>query len=304
MAAAAGASYPNAARAQSATVIRIASTPIGDAFCIPYYADAMGFFKKAGLNVELQRFPSNPAISLAVASGAADVGIIDPMTLANAYNRGVSWAYFADGPLYPADAQTSVLAVGVDSPIHAAKDLEGKAIGTASLNGLGELACKAWIDQNGGDASKTKFVQFTYAAMVPALNRGDLAGVFIAEPFLSDLRNQFRVLANVYDSIAKSFIIAGTFASRSWLTQNAAAAKQVAAVFHQTGLWANSHHDDSAVILSKESGLPLEKVRSSTRARFGPISTGVLQPVLDAAFKYKEVEKPVRAGDILVSSSS
>jgi sulfonate transport system substrate-binding protein len=264
----------------------------------------MGFFKKAGLNIELQRFNSNPAISLAVASGAADVGIIDPMTLANAYNRGVNWAYFADGPLYPTDAQTSVLAVGVDSPIRAYKELEGKAIGTASLNGLGELACKAWIDQNGGDVSKTTLVQFTYAVMVPALHRGDPAGVFIAEPFLSDLRSQFRILAIVYDSIAKNFIIAGTFASRSWLTQNAAVAKQLATVFHETGVWANSHHDESAVILSKESGLPLEKVRASTRARFDPISTTVLQPVLDAAFRYKEIEKPIRASDIMISSLS
>ena len=55
------------------TTLRIASTPI-DVGAEVYYAQALGMFKQAGLDVQIQSIDNGAAIAAAVAGGAADIG--------------------------------------------------------------------------------------------------------------------------------------------------------------------------------------------------------------------------------------
>jgi len=90
------------------------------------------------------------------------------------------------------------------------------------------------------------------------------------------------------------------FSSRAWLSQNAALARRFAQAIGETTRWANTHRDDTALIVAKDSGVPLDVVRNMTRVRFGDLDAKLLQPVLDAGVRYKVVEKPIAAADIVV----
>jgi NitT/TauT family transport system substrate-binding protein len=71
------------ATAQALQNLRVAATP-NDTYAEAYYALDTGFFRRAGLNVELTTLNNGAAVSSAVASGAIDVGVSTPVQLANA----------------------------------------------------------------------------------------------------------------------------------------------------------------------------------------------------------------------------
>src|ERR1700722_13410423 len=58
-----------------------------------FYGTDMGFFKKAGLDVDIQYFNNGSAIAAAVASGALDLGLSDLMSVINAHARGLPFVY-------------------------------------------------------------------------------------------------------------------------------------------------------------------------------------------------------------------
>lgn len=172
-------------------------------------------------------------------------------------------------------------------------------MGVVALASISSLGVKSWIESNGVPLSNVKFFEMPYATMVPALNRGDIAAAFIAEPFLSELRKEVRVLASAYDAIAKAFFIAATFAPQAWLSANAATARKLTQVLNDTVRWANTHHDETATIAAKATKLSIDVVRNMTRVKYAALDPRLLQPVLDTALKFKSIEKAVNAADIV-----
>ena len=280
-------------------MIRLGSTTTGDGFFQPFYAAEFGFFKNAGLNVETVAYPNAGTTAAAAAGRAIDVGFADILVLANAVNRGLPWTIISGGALYSGDAPTTVLCVPTASPIRTAKDLEGRAVGVVVLSSISTLGVKAWLESNAADLAKIKFLELPYPTMVPALGRGDIAAAFIAEPVLSGVKRDVRPLANAYDAIAKSFLISSCFTTRSWLAENPATAKRLVQALDDAARWCNAHHDETAVVLSKVSRIPLDVVRSMTRVRYGELDARLVQPVLDVAVRYKALEKPLAAAELI-----
>ena len=290
---------PAVLRAQTAT-IRLGSSMTGDGYFLPFYGDQLGIFKQAGLAVEMVNFPNGGAIATGLAGRAIDVGFTDPINLANAVNRGVNWAFFAGGPLYASDAATTVLCVAPNSTVRSAKDLEGHAVGVVALASISALGVRAWLLANGADLNRVKLFELPFPTMVPAMNRGDIGAAFIAEPVLSQVKKDVRVLANAFDAIAKTFLIAACFTTRDWLAANPALAKRLAAAIDETTRYANAHQDETGVLLAKGSGLQIEVIHAMTRVRYGQIDPRLIQPILAAATKYGALEKPLNAADIVV----
>ena len=91
-----------------------------------YYAKELGFFQKAGLNVDIQRLRGGPDVQAAVAGGTFQIGDTNVLSLASAKQHGQSITVIAPGAAYTAAAPTSLLVVMPDAPIHTAQDLAGK----------------------------------------------------------------------------------------------------------------------------------------------------------------------------------
>jgi NitT/TauT family transport system substrate-binding protein len=303
LAAAPAAAVPVRTTAQPAPAIRIGSSTSGDGYSEPFYGAEFGFWKNAGLNVEMVDLPNTGAIAAAVAGRAIDVGFADLVTIGNAVNHGVPWVVIGGGALYSGDAPATILCVAKDSAIRTAKDLEGRAIGVVALASISSLGVRAWLESNGADLTKIKLYELSYPTMVPALNRGDIAAAFIAEPVLTGVKKDVRLLSNAFDAVAKSFLISTCFTTRARVTENPALTKRLVQALDEIARWANTHHDDTAVVLSKGSRIPLEVVRTMTRVRYGNLETRLVQPVLDVAAKYKAIEKPLNAADLIVKPS-
>jgi NitT/TauT family transport system substrate-binding protein len=291
---------PRRARAQAPPKIRMGSVATGDSYSLPFYAQEGGFFSRAGLNVELQEVSQPGSIIAAVAGGSLDVGFADPPLLGNASNRGLPMAYFAGGGLYSSEAPTTVLCIAPNSPIRTARDLHGNSIAIVVLASIGAAAIRSWIESNGADIAQIKLIELPFTTMVTAVIKGDVGAAFVGEPYLTQAKNDIRRFANAFDAIAKSFFINACFSTRPWLARNPDAAARVAQALAEGARWANTHHDDSAAILSKYARVPVEVVRSMNRVRFADYDVRLIQPVLDTAFKFKLLERPISAGDITV----
>lgn len=304
LALAAVASLPTRVTAQSSATptIRFGGTT-NDSAAEPYYAQELGLFKRAGLNVEITTLSNGAAIAQAVAGGALDAGGTNLVGLGTAISHNIPFALVAGGGIYSTNAPTTVLCVAKNAPYKNAKDLEGKTVGVASLKDLTYAAAAAWIEQNGADLSKIKFAEIAFPEGAAALERGTVAAAMIAEPSLSKgLQSSVRIFGKAFDGIAKQFMITATFATNDWIHKNPDAAKKLADVIYETARWANDKRNRarSGEILASVAKLDPSVVQSMTRATYAVnADPKLLQPPLDIAYKYKFLDRGMAASELL-----
>lgn len=289
---------PRIARAQG-TKIRIGSAAV-ETYAQPYYAMDEGFFSRAGLDVEIITFPNAGAIASAAAGGAVDVGMLDMIQLANAVNRGIPFVFFAGAALWNSDAPTHFMCVAKNSPIRSGKELEGQTVALTALASLSEVAAREWLRTTGADLAKIKLLETTFAVMPAGLQRGTFAAAFIGEPFLSAAGDDIQRIGKPYDAIARQFYIGAWFTTREWAGKNPDAARRLAVLVYDLARWANTHHNETAPILAKYTKLEIERVRAMQRTTYATsLDPRLMQPVLDAALRYKIVERQFAAADLV-----
>ena len=182
------------ADAQTATpVIRMGVT-LNDSGLGPIYAQEQGFFKKAGLNVEIQPFANAGAAAQGVLIGAIDVGVVDCLQVANGFIHGFPVAAFAGNCMFAKTSPTLVMVTAKTSAYQTARDLEGQTIGVVGLKSLSSSATNEWLRVNGADPAKVKLFELPFPDMNTALARGTIAAALQGEPFLTAARADQRQL--------------------------------------------------------------------------------------------------------------
>jgi NitT/TauT family transport system substrate-binding protein len=285
---AAGLTIPFVAPARADdTLVRVASSTFDVSGQI-YYAQEMGFLKKAGLtNVVIQNFTSGPAIATAVAGNAADIGNANNVSLARAYHQNIPFRIVAPSGLYSSAAPTSVLMSAQNSPIKTAAQLSGKVIAVSGLGSLAQIASQAWVDKNGGQSASVKFVEMAQPDIIASIATGAIDAGLIIEPFVADAKARCTVLSDCFDAIAPSFMIGAYFAQLDWAKAHPDTVKRFHAAMAETALWANKNQERTADILVRIANLRPEDARRMNRIVYIPESLPkLLQPVVDATAKY------------------
>jgi NitT/TauT family transport system substrate-binding protein len=290
---------PLPARAQSSAV-RVAEIAI-DLYAEAYYAQDLGTFKKAGLAVDIGTFANGGTASTAVAGGAADVGVSNPVAIANAYTHGVPLTVLAGAGLYSSDAAPTALCVAKTSPLRTAKDVEGKTIALSALGDQAQIGVEEWLQKNGADPAKVKFVEVPFPEMGNALQQGRIDVAMIPEPALTIAqKTTARLFAKPFDAIAPRFLIGVWFTTTAWAQKNPDLAKRFVGAIYEAGRWANAHHDESAAILARYSKIDPATLHEMTRAVYATsLTPQMIQPPLDAAAKYGLISRPVTASELI-----
>lgn len=291
---------PQRTGAQPAPPLRLAAET-NDTYGEFLYGVDAGIFRRAGLNVEITLLPSAGAIATAVAGGALDVGLTDALVLTNAYVRGLPLVAIAGSGLFRTSDPSSALCVEKSSAIRNAKDFEGQTIALGTLVSLTSIAIKMWLTHNGADVTKVRFVEMPFSEMVAALRRGTVNGAYITEPQLSQDAADLRIVSIPYSAIADRFLISLVVSTHVWVGQNTPTARRLVAAIYETARWANSNRAATAPILAKYSKLEPDVIRHMRRTLFATtLQPGLVQPVLDAAFTYKAIERQTSAVEMMV----
>jgi NitT/TauT family transport system substrate-binding protein len=286
---------------QAMQKIRVLTTPSESGSQV-YYAIELGYFRRAGIDVEIAALGNGAPVAAAVASGSVDIGQGNVVSIATGRQRGVPFVILAPASTYTNSAPTSALIVPTDSPVKTAKDLVGKVIGNSGTKDIGEIAADSWLDANGVHPSSVRFTEVPLAAMTEALSRGQIQAGVLIEPFLSvALANGFRVLGRAYGAIANTFIIAAYFTNADWAKAHPELARKFGEAILASAKWANdpAHHAESAQIIEKYTKVHVPS--GATRVRYAEVlDPAMMQPVIDAAARYKAMPESIPATALLM----
>ncbi len=289
------------AGAQSPSSVRIGATA-NDTYAEAYYAVDKGFFTGAGLDVRLTTFTNGAAVAAAVAAGALDVGISNPVQIANAVAHGIPFVFIAGGALYATAAPTTVLCVAANGPIHTPKDLTGQTIAVSALKDITDLSKTLYLEKNGVDPGSVKSIEMPFAEMGAALERGTVAGAVISEPSLTGALagGNVRVFAKPFDMFSGRFLISGWFTTKDWYAKNTPLAKRVVATLYQTARWANANQSESAKLLAAHSKVTAETAAKMTRCVYADaITPALIDPLLQAAYKATLTDRLVTGRELI-----
>ena len=293
---------PGAAFAADApATIRIAYMTT-DAFAQGLYADAGGFFKAAGLNVELVMLGNSGSIAAAVAGGSVDIGLGNPISLANAVESGLPFYAIAPSALFVDSKPQSFMVVAKTSAVQSAKDLAGKTIGLVEVRGVTQAATAAWLRKAGVDPLSAKYVEMPFTAMGPALATGRIDAAFIADTALMSFRAQTRSLGCPYAALAPQWYLNLWYAGKDWLAKNPALARRFVAAIEKSGTWANTHQTETGATQQKYVPLPSDVLAQMMRTDFADkLDVNYIQPVLDAAVREGAIKHAIDAHAFLAS---
>lgn len=285
--------------ARAATTVKIGVQPVESAGQ-SFYGKDLGWFGQAGLDVAISSMASGPALVAAVLSGALDVGLSAVGSVAQAYVKGLGVKIIAPAGMSLSTAPTDVTMVAIDSPIKTAADLSGKTIAVNAIGNVLMYATQAWIDANGGDSKKVKWVEMPFPAMAGAIAAKRVDGATLAEPFVSAAKPVARAIANPMDTIAATIPATCWFATDKWLQQQPAVAAKVVEVFRRAAAWANTHHKESGEIIMKYTNIKPATLAVMTRSTYGTdIVPSQIQALIDVGVRYNDVERAVNASEII-----
>jgi NitT/TauT family transport system substrate-binding protein len=300
----AGAGVLRPAAAQEPAPLNVAAIP-SDISGSAYYAADNGYFKQGGLAASFLGLANGPAIASAVLGGSADVGYSNVISLAIAHTRNLPVTILFPANLHVHDAPTAgLLCVKKSSPIQSGKDLNGKVMAVIGLNNIADVAARAWIDKNGGDAKTVKSVELPFSEMKAALEaeRIDAAVLDASDPLLGTPGDTIRLIASTFDAVAPRFAPSVWFSTTAWVAAHPAQAKAFVSAMRRSALWANGHHPESAVILSKYTTVPAKDIQSLRRATYGDrLTPELIQPNIDVAVAYGVIKAGFPAADIITN---
>ena len=282
-------------RAQTDQVIHVGVAGF-EANAGAYYAQENGFFKQAGLNVEIQQFAPG-AIPGGVAGGTLQIGVQNPLSMVTGREKGLDFTIIAPGSIYEAPGRFPNLVIAPNAKYKTGKDFEGQTIAVTTLQGIERISTLWWIDKNGGDSRLVKLIEAPPTLQAAAVTSGRVAGAILADPALTNAitSGQVKGLAAVYGAIGNHFFLSAWFANRAWADKNADVVRRFRIAIDRGGEWATRNPVAAAAILHKYLGLTIEQAHE---VHAKSMDRSMLQPIIDGAVKYGLLEKPMDARDM------
>lgn len=295
---------PRFASAQGLTKVRISGSLDHDIIGALWGVQS-GIFAKYGLDVDVRSANSGAVVTAAVIGGSLEIGKGSLLALLNAHARGVALVLEAPASIWNTDAPESALVVAKGSTVRSGRDLNGKTISVPALGDLYQIAISAWIDQRGGDSRTVRFLELPVRAAAESIAAGRVDAANLAEPILSDAiqSGKCQVIGHAQDGIAKHFIVTSYFCTADYATKSADVLARFRRGLYEAAAYANGHHLEMVPILAKYSGVDEKYLATLVPA---PVATSpkqldakMIQPIIDAAVKYRSLAATFAAKDLL-----
>jgi NitT/TauT family transport system substrate-binding protein len=298
-----GLSSPMAVAQTDSPLIRISAGP-DDQSTPLIYAAKSGLYKKYGLNVEMVKLGGSAAVTAALAGGSLEIGKASTMGLITAFAKGLPFIAVGNLANYDAAHPDFALVVAQDGDIKSPKDLEGKTLAAVSLVDMNSVATFAWLDARGVDHSTLKYVEVPASAALTAIQQGRVVASTLYEPNLSMAlaTGNFRVMGYPYDAIAKHFSDGILFANASWVNEHRSEVEKFLNATQEASTYLAAHPDEATALIVEYGGLDPASVKTIRHPeRSIALTPALIQPVIDAAAKYKVIPKTFAASDMICS---
>lgn len=286
------------AGAQTLTVVRVASPAVSVTGNL-FYAIDLGYFKDAGLDVQVTQLPSGSSVTAAVIGGAVEIGSSNLLPIAQAFQNGAPLVLVAPSGGNSVKSPIDAVVTATNSTIKTAADLNGKTLVTSALLNILQIQVSAWMDKHGGDWKSVKWVEAPPPQEGVFIAQGRADAGTITDPFLSTAigTGDVKLLAYTGAEVSPLVIEGGYFCTKDYQAAHADVIRKFTTAILKAGQWANTHHDDAFAIMQKYSK---QAVKTTNLAIYpDAFHSKDLQALLDAALKYGALKGPVKAADLV-----
>jgi NitT/TauT family transport system substrate-binding protein len=287
---------------QELVTLAVGGTPADDTAALWYGIDS-GMFRRAGLNVTYTKTATGSAATLGVVAGTFQVGVTNALSVIQAHTKGIPIEVVAPSGIYNGTTEFIATVVKKDSALRTGRDLNGRVFGTGGVKDLNSLAMFSWMDKNGGDSKQLRILELPPAATLVALDEGRIDIATLYQPFLAQAlaSGKVRIFAKTDDAIAPLFLQAVWISTSSWANANPDTVRRFARVIREAGIYCNTHHAESAVLVAKYSNIELQDILKSGRDTFATTfaEPQLLQPVIAAAARYGAIDQAFNAADVI-----
>ncbi|MET0236684.1 MAG: ABC transporter substrate-binding protein [Kibdelosporangium sp.] len=172
-----------------ATKIRVGVLPVVDV--APFQqAVAAGYFAREGLEVETVTTTSGPAAMDDLVAGRLDIAFTSyPGALKAQSDKRADIKIIA--PAYTALPGHLMLVAPPEGAIGKAEDVVGKRIAVTSTETISDLGAMSQLQARNVDSGSVQWVSMAMPAMGAAMQRGEIDGAVLAEPYITLTDREF-----------------------------------------------------------------------------------------------------------------
>ncbi|HEX9445808.1 MAG TPA: ABC transporter substrate-binding protein [Candidatus Binatia bacterium] len=263
-----------------------------------FQAQANGFFKSEGLDVESTRFDITSQAVTALVTGAVNIASVTPDVAMLATIKGQGEVIIVSN-----EVRLPTWDFIVQPDVKAYAELKGKVLGVSQLQSASTLNLRQLLRKNGLKDGDYNVLQVGGSGKrYAALQSKQIAGTLITEPVNFEAMDAgFRKLGGVYEvSVVPSVVFA---VSRSWAAANEKALVSLLRAVYKAQDWINNVKNkkgavDLMVDLSKAQRASVERtydkfVNDLKVYNRGDISADVIKTTLEDMAEIDAISKPV-----------
>jgi NitT/TauT family transport system substrate-binding protein len=260
-------------------------------------ADTQGFFKAEGIEVEMSKFVSGAVALPLVQAGKLDIAFSNTVSTLQALEQGLDATILAPGAIVrsqPPDSTTALLVL--KGSVRSPKDLEGKRIAVNVINSSAWLYMVAFLDKNGVDRSKVRFVEIPFPQMNDPLLNKQVDAVGQVEPFNTVIMGTGKVQALGYTYVASqpNADITQYIALAGWVKKNPALANRFARAIVKGAQYANANEAATREANQKFTNLAPELKDKVVLPRLGTqVNAAEIRNTMQLMLKYGLMKRPV-----------
>jgi NitT/TauT family transport system substrate-binding protein len=265
------------------------------------YAKHRGFFRRQGLDAEINIVADGSQTVPAVLSGQAQFAAIPVPGLAALKANGGPVRAIAGGAVYEPGTLTTVLVAAPRERIRRARDLVGKRVAIDFRNSIAHVAFQRWLKRAGVDGDDVDLTFTPFPLMIGPLLRGQIDAAWLPEPFATQaVQRGARIFARPFDAVCSNDCLLTVFMARKDVDPTLAArfrnAVQAAAV------WANQKRNRAASgrILARYAPVPPKVLAKMARFSYATrLRPALGQPWLDLYAEFDLIPDSFKASDLV-----
>lgn len=253
-------------------VIRVTRAPVG-AFQGLYIAEQQGYFKEAGIKVEINVGGAPPQNIAQLQAGQTDIIMSGPFDVITASAQGLPVVAILNIQDQGATATTGLL-IPPNGSVKSVADLKGKAIGiTGGVQSAQGLMLLRAIEKASLRKGDVRFVNLPFDAVIESAERGAVNAIAPVGLFFSLAQSRgFSSIDGVYEEIkgAPAVVFAS---SKSYIAANEDAVTAFASAMTKAYEYGNAHPDVVREIDSAQTKMPPDYIKT----RYIAPCTGIFQ---------------------------
>ncbi len=249
------------AGARAEDKMKVGYTGVAD-YAAAFAAAEEGFFKKRGLDVELQLIPINSTIPAALQSGSLQIGGPTPSVFLQAIDGGLDLVAVAGGSFTSKETRTFGVVARAGSGIENAGHFAGKKVGVPGIGAFLHVLFRKWLAEKGVDPKKVTFVEVAFPQMNDILKGGTVDAVVTGEPVMSRMINAGTgtLVSNITPDLNQPLGAVMYAATRAYATSNPDAVRRFQAAIEEGAAFVPANPDKARAHIAKYTRLPPELV--------------------------------------------